>query len=138
VLLPRGLGVGLPHQDRAITGEHAAALGASWYYDWGYGPAVRHPLLWPAFWEPQNQPRAAWEQVAGWAADGKAPLVCNEPDGNGHDPAEIAHAMREWAAPFIGFGTIINDAGMAWLDRYLDARGPMPNAWHIHIYPFGS
>ena len=133
--LPCGLGVGIPWQDRGITGDHAAHLGATWYFDWGKADSKDHPLKWPAFWNP-HQTRYLWGLVRQWAAGGKIPLAYNEPDYNDISPVDAAAAMREWNAPFIGFGCIVRTEGLAWMDRYQDAGGPRPLAWHIHIYPF--
>lgn len=145
--VPTGLCVGIPWQDSPVTGEHARLLHAKSFYDWGWAGAERHELLWTGFWNP-NQSRYYWDKVKEWMKNGRTPITWNEPDGFGISPQEAAYYMREWDAPFIGFGNIICDPGSIvngaslpgtqWIDRYYDFDGPKPLAYHIHLYPFGE
>ena len=67
-------------------------------------------------------------------------LVLNEPER--HDQANlspeqgaaVAQEMRDLGACIAVPGVIIGEDGLAWLDAYLAAGGPLPEAWHVHLY----
>lgn len=70
-------------------------------------------------------------------------LIGNEPNiaSTAIAPADAAAWAQQWAAQndatWACCGTLHNGqypSLLTWLDAYLDAGGPIPDAWHVHIY----
>ena len=67
-------------------------------------------------------------------------LVMNEPERRDQanltpaDGADLAKQMRLAGAYIAVPGVIITTQGLDWLDDYLAAGGPVPAAWHVHLY----
>jgi hypothetical protein len=152
---PRGLGVGI---DRNVKNHPPVTIdkcytmlnkmrNASWWYDWGWAtegePYPKHPE-----WGPRYVPMM-WR---GWndkirsnaKPHGKALLCLNEPDVPGQadmTPHEAkAHVLSAKNAGFRLVAPGLNLSGndpyvYGWLHRYVKYGGPIPEAWHIHIYP---
>lgn len=78
--------------------------------------------------------------AAAQAHPGKLWLLGNEPElsGTRTEPQEAADFAARWQAEvggaWAGFGVMVTDAGLAWLDSYLASGGPLVTHWHIHLY----
>lgn len=129
----RGFYLGIPTQapqflqDRALT--------------------VFHPLLYQN-WSPHGSLPMAWNlHESDFAArfrdsSGHLWLVLNEPDNPAQanlSPAVAVQLLWRWRAAFgpLGWaapGTLIGPEGFAWLDKFIAAKGPIPEYWSFHIY----
>lgn len=139
-----------------LSGAHKFAVNPQlwerfqWIYNWttvglGFGdwPGYR-PMIW--------HDRLEWYGGAAgirWFATrwpGRQWLFLNEPER-----ASQANLAPEYAAQVVAShrdlvlgadptatwaccGVWVDPVGIAWLDRYLDAGGPVGDVWHIHIY----
>jgi hypothetical protein len=142
-----GIGLGGAHK-RAINPAMWSRF--EWIYNWttlgeGFGdwPGYR-PMIW--------HDRLEWYGGAAgirWFATrwpGRDWLFLNEPER-----ASQANLAPEYAAQVVAAhrdlvlgadptatwsccGVYVDPTGLAWLDRYLDAGGPVGDSWHIHIY----
>lgn len=107
---------------------------------------LEEPRHWPSVWNPVYRPSV--RQLVAWsdAYPGRTWLLFNEPeriDQADTSPFDAAIHVRYWTEA-IGdngrtacCGVLIqtNWHGWAeWLRLYLQAGGPVPNYWHIHIY----
>ena len=72
-------------------------------------------------------------------------LFGNEPELNGVRPDEAVRAVRQWertlsswavkyAAPGVNISLHRLTGALDWLDSYLFEGGPIPHAWHVHVY----
>lgn len=142
-VLPSGLGVGIPKQDIHLGTDDAVLLGKAWHHNWTYEREFPQKQYFPALWSPTKAAdRSSYIQNSlTYDADGRVWLLDNEPAGYAIDPVAAATRYREWhqasRQPFVAAGTIVNDAGFDWINAYLDAGGPIGEAWHWHLYPFG-
>ena len=132
------LGVGIAHQ-RPHTWRDAALkllqppVWKDWLWDHralpGYSPAIFSMSL-----------RYKLNQQALAAATGELWELGNEPEQGLSmvAPAVAAEFGREWARVvgdnFAAPGIIIGERGLAWLEQYLAAGGPVGACWNVHIY----
>ena len=150
---PRGLGLAVSCNrtkfDRPLTTQQVyyqlGQVKSDWWYDYGYLPAMGQ---WPDHpeWGPRYVPMMffGWEQwLAKYASKGKALLCLNEPDQESQANMSPYVAAREVAkAQAAGFrimapGIVLNASEpypYGWLTRYLEVGGPVPEAWHVHVY----
>lgn len=138
--------VGLTASDVGVNPQDALnALGRPGYRLWWpcdlldpkCVPAVRDTWDW--------SPGAEEIRELSNAYPGRTWWLLNEPDraeayGAALEPEEAALLMPAYFDAVNGVatccGTIVDTWGMTWLDRYLDANGPVPDEWHIHIYAY--
>lgn len=137
--LPSGMGVGWPHQDveaRASVVEWNEAIGATWWHDWWYGGGEgRAQMLWAV--DAPSEREVVLGSWSTWKRRCSPVLVGNEPDGWGQDAVEWADAMWVMERQPVWWGccgVIVNEGGMAWMDRYLGAGGPVPDVLLVHLY----
>ena len=141
---PEGLGVGMPWQNaEADPGWYDTALELlmpAWWYNWKcdqIGEYGYYPMLWrmrrdqyydEAITKARANPRMFW-------------LMGNEPEEEEQSNTpytEAASTMRKWeqdtAVLWACPGVILGSKGMRWLEGYLNAGGPVPTVWHVHLY----
>jgi len=143
------LGVGVPpvngEVDAAYTADACAKLQPSWHHDWRFsliGTPGYVPSVW---WLRQTEDNF----VQGLAEAAKHPnelwLLGNEPLMNDVRPEQAARAVRQWertlsswavryAVPGVNISLHRLTGALDWLDAYLFERGPIPHAWHVHVY----
>lgn len=150
--MPSGLGVGVPWQraegdpgwyDRALE-----ALRPNWFYNWQHD-LVGRPNYCATIWrmDAEGMTRAIAVAQAN-AADVPLWLLGNEPEREAQSdtPAHIAAAACRqwvralgtwavpWAAPGVNLSVHMFEQGRVWLDGFLAAGAPLPDAWAIHVY----
>lgn len=115
----------------------------NWYTAPVFLEDARH---WPMVWNPVYRPTIT--DLAQWAEayPGRTWLLLNEPERieqANTTPGDAAIHVRYWAEAIGDNGTIACCGVLVnprwggwhyWLDAYLNWGGPMPDAWHIHIY----
>lgn len=117
-------------------------LNSPWWYTWKYDQLDRPgytPMVWRCTkdWIERALPLALEEPERMW-------LLGNEPerlDQSNTPPDEFADNARRWALaglPFAAPGVLWNEQGRKWLEEYLSAGGPEPDAWHFHIYAWSA
>ena len=142
-----GFGVGIPWQlgesDPAFYEKVLAALNPPWWYNWQFDQ-IAHPDYLPMFWRPQKG--QVWDTAvaAANAYPDREWLLYNEPERGESlaDPVKAASLVSDWVKETSGkfslAGLLTSVDGVGWLERYLDAGGPLPTSWHFHIYGYGS
>ncbi|KKN74828.1 hypothetical protein LCGC14_0387210 [marine sediment metagenome] len=147
--LPSGLAVGIPWQ-RAVNDPswyvHALTmLEPNWFYNWKYDLCGQFdnfvPMIWRMNleWLARALPTIKQYSTHLW-------LLGNEPERaeQSDTPPEVfAETVRElkrqtgsWVVP-IAIPGVLHDymsGGKNWTQAYLDAGGPLPDYWHIHLY----
>jgi putative glycosyl hydrolase len=142
-----GFGVGIPWQmaetdetyyDRALT-----SLRPRWWYNWKFDQ-IGKPGYIPMFWRPELTDMKTWDKAVALANEHpEVPwLLYNEPEryASTANPKEAAIIMKEWVKvttntfSIAGLLTSVDD--VSWLRTYLNAGGPIPDAWHFHIYGY--
>ena len=138
VRIPTGLNLGIPWQWGGDVRAMRAILGDPGYYDWHWvtGGENYQRMIYSRIderdWRTIQQlirrdPSHLW-------------LVMNEPERRDQanltpaDGADLAKLMRLAGACIAAPGVIITTQGLDWLDDYLSAGGPVPEAWHVHLY----
>ena len=138
VRIPTGLNLGIPWQWGGDVRAMRAILGDPGYYDWHWvtGGDNYQRMIYSRIderdWRTIQQlirrdPSHLW-------------LVMNEPERRDQanlspaDGADLAKLMRLAGACIAVPGVIITVEGLDWLDDYLSAGGPVPEAWHVHLY----
>lgn len=140
-----GLGVGIPWRpaetDPTYYDGILAALRPPWWYNWKFDQIGRPGYI-PMFWRPEKGRQWDHAVEAANAYPDKQWLLYNEPERgiSQADPVEAAGLVRDWVAEthndFSIAGLLTSVDGVGWLERYLDAGGPLPTSWHFHIYGF--
>ncbi len=145
-MIPTGFGVGIPHQraqdDPSWYDTALAQVSPPWWYDWTYSQIDRPdyvPMLWRCDVEgvARALPIIMKNRVRLW-------LLGNEPertDQSNTAPEVFAEAVKELNrqthGTTIALPGILWDRygyGKAWLSEYIDRGGPIPDAWHVHLY----
>jgi hypothetical protein len=134
------LGVGLAWQRGPAWAQQSLALlqpplWKNWHWDTLDDPAYIPHVF-------SIQPSAGNQRAMNLAATmpGRLWEIGNEPElpGTAIAPATAAAFMRDWQATagnnFAAPGIIVSDAGLAWLDAYLAAGGPVGDLWNVHLY----
>lgn len=142
--MPQGFGLSIPWQNEEFapgwTDRSLAALNSPWWFDWKFD-SIGRPAYIPKLWHPKLD---AHFDAAVQAANSNPDtmwLIAYDPDRGSEPPETPQNAAaigQEWvqattvlyAAP----GVVIHANGLDWLKAYLDAGGPMPDAWNIHLY----
>lgn len=66
--------------------------------------------------------------------------IWNEPEEvtQANTPPDVAAKLTlSYTKQLTSFGccgTLVDDRGLEWLNKYINAGGPIPTYWHIHIY----
>ena len=136
--IPTGLNLGMPWQWQGDVHAMRVMLGYPGWYDWHWasgGESYQRMIYsripdreWPIIRQLiRRDPSHLW-------------LVLNEPervDQANLEPEEgaaVARQMIEAGACIAVPGVIVTHEGLTWLEWYLDAGGPVPDAWHVHLY----
>jgi len=142
--VPQGFGLSIPWQNEDLspgwTGRSLAALNPPWWFDWKFD-SIGRPGYVPKLWRPQLDARFDEAVQAANSHPDAMWLMAYDPDRGGEPPETPQNAAaigQEWvqattvlyAAP----GVVINANGIGWLKAYLDAGGPVPDAWSVHLY----
>lgn len=150
-MTPRGLGVGVPplggETDSVYTIEVLERLNPPWWHDWRHGQLGLRGYV-PSVWSMDVESVALALDVATAHVQLPMWLLGNEPEREDQSdtPAHIAAAAcREWvrrlgtwavpwACPGVNVSVHMWVQAEPWLDVYLAEKGPVPHAWHVHIY----
>lgn len=136
--MPTGLGLGVPFQWRGNVRYWLEKLGEPWWYDWHWassGEGYRRMIY-------SRIPTALRRILPQLVVRDPAHLwfVFNEPERADQanlsptEAAKISHEISDSGAMFAAPGIIVGDAGLAWLNAYLDEGGVVPHAFHVHLY----
>lgn len=145
-----GCGVPAPHgeSDPAWYATATAALRPAWFYTWR-ADAIGQPGFVPMCWRMDiDSILPAVDVALANAASVPLWLIGNEPEREEQSdtPAHIAAAAcREWvrrcgtwaipwAAPGVNVSIHMAGMGYAWMEGFLACGGPIPPAFHVHIY----
>jgi len=146
-----GLGLGVPplggETDIVYTIEVLERLTPPWWHDWRHGQIGLRGYV-PSVWSMDVESVALALDVATAHAQLPMWLLGNEPEREDQSdtPAHIAAAAcREfarragswaipWACPGVNVSVHMWALAEPWLDSYLAEKGPIPHAWHVHIY----
>jgi len=142
-----GFGVGLPNQTYQDYGMDLDAmletLNPPWFYTWKYDQ-LQYPNFVPMVWRLNVEAVAQVLPVMAENHD-RLWLLGNEPERAEQsntspevfaNAAQIIRAEFGWAVE-IALPGVLNDYtgyGRDWTKAYLAAGGPMPDAWHFHVY----
>lgn len=127
----KGFWAGCPWQ---ISPElQAAAIANLHLQSWlTWLPDAPLPMAW-------NMDESTFE--AARAQPGRFWALLNEPESASEaslGAAIAAQKVRDWHMEFgpnyAAPGVLVGGEGMAWMDVYLAAQGPVPVMWHCHIY----
>jgi len=139
---PSGLGVAIAWQrGDAVADAVLGKLHPPLWMDWVYNPLhmatddTYYPMAWSL-----RPPYA--QQYIDAAADmpGRFWLIGNEPNccGTEIDPADAAQMVQRWRDEIGGeyacCGVTLWAGWDAWMNAYLEAGGPIPPYWHIHLF----
>lgn len=139
---PRGLGLGIGWQlsiEKPIYQKIVDELRPVWWLDWQYNH-FDIPNYYPMWFMPRADEHFLAASAAALQHPGHFWLNGNEPDRSETwvEPEVAAVALNDWKGyartDFAAPGIQLNDNGYAWLWRYLDAEGPIPDAWNVHLY----
>ena len=141
------LSVGLPHQnaqaDLSWYGRALELLQPPSWYNWKFDQTAE-PHYVPMLWRLRND--AYMVEAIRVARLNKRRLwfLSNEPErkrdqgGSDVEPSEAADAVALWKRrtdnPIAAPGILWDAWGQKWLEQYLQANGPMPDYWAVHIY----
>jgi hypothetical protein len=145
LLLSGSLGLGVAWQQGGDYAAHAVAtLQPDVWYDW----------RWDGSDAPEYMPMVHTMERGGWAdaalqrsqGDTRMWMLGNEPDwGYTYTSPRDAAAFAQWwaegtDAPWACCGVIVTtgDHWSAWMAHYLLFGGPIPDAYHLHIYNGGA
>lgn len=142
--MPQGFGLSIPWQNEDFspgwTDRTLAALDPPWWYDWKFESIGRKGYI-PKLWRPALDARFDAAVQAANSHPNVMWFLAYDPD-RGSEPHETpknaAKIGQEWAKStsvlYAGPGVVCDYNGIAWLKAYLDAGGPIPDAWNIHVY----
>lgn len=130
-------GVGIPWQHskgRPYWYEHAKEkLSPYWWYDWKFGQ-MGDPTYIPMLFDEKQ-----WSVATSSVVEDQMWFLFNEPERGDQaniPPVRAAELANAFDVPVeVGLpGILIDDVGLTWLSEYLNAKGPIPAYWTIHIY----